>query len=143
MKNLKTQTLALGAFLFLLLSVVSCAKKKTDDNDTPKTIKDTEDPVITYLSNINSLYAIGAKVKINAKITDNVKLKHVMLKVTNTTVDSVYLNKTNLADGKEYILLDSVLVNLTTTMADFEVLIQAEDSAGNKATSSKGFHVMN
>jgi len=129
----------------LIIAAISCAKKKTDDEDTPKPKEtpDTEIPTITYLTNLNSLYSIGAKVKINFKAADNMKLKSVLLKVTNTTIDSVYLNRNDNTTLKELTVLDSVITNLTTTMADFEVFIQAEDSAGNKATSTKGFHVMN
>ncbi|NUM51823.1 MAG: hypothetical protein HUU48_11995 [Flavobacteriales bacterium] len=142
MKNLLIFTI----LSVLVFTIISCAKKKTDDetmNPKLKTDPDKELPVISYLTNLNSLYSIGAKVKINFKVTDNVKLKNVLLKVTNTTIDSVYLNRSENTTLKEMTILDSVITNLTTNMADFEVFIQAEDSTGNITTSTKGFHVMN
>lgn len=129
-------------FAVVALIIVACAKKKTDDPQPVITVNDSQNPTITYLMNLNSLYSPAAKVKLNFKVTDNYKLKYILYRVKNTGIDSVYLNKTINTSLKDYTVLDSVIVNLTTTMADFEVFVQAEDSTGNKATSTKTFHVM-
>lgn len=129
-------------FAVVALIIVACAKKKTDDPQPVITVNDSQNPTITYLMNLNSLYSPAAKVKLNFKVTDNYKLKNILYRVKNTSIDSVYLNKTINTSLKDYTVLDSVIVNLTTTMADFEVFVQAEDSTGNKATSTKTFHVM-
>lgn len=124
----------------LIAIMIACAKKKTDDPQP--VVSDTQQPVISYLLNLNSMYSPAAKVRLNFKVSDNNKLKNILYRVKNTSIDSVYLNKTVGTTLREYTVLDSVIVNLTTTMADFEVFIQAEDSSGNKATSIKNFHVM-
>ena len=129
-------------FAVVALIIIACAKKKTDDPQPVITVNDSQNPTITYLMNLNSLYSPAAKVKLNFKVTDNYKLKYILYRVKNTGIDSVYLNKTINTSLKDYTVLDSVIVNLTTTMADFEVFVQAEDSTGNKATSTKTFHVM-
>lgn len=125
----------------VVLIIAACAKKKTDDPQ-PAVVSDTQQPIITYLLNLNSLYSPSAKVKLNFKVADNYKLKSILYRIKNTSIDSVYLNKTINSSLKEYTVIDSVIVNLTNSMADFEVFIQAEDSTGNKSTSTKNFHVM-
>lgn len=125
----------------VVLIIAACAKKTTDDPQ-PAVVSDTQQPIITYLLNLNSLYSPSAKVKLNFKVADNYKLKSILYRIKNTSIDSVYLNKTINSSLKEYTVIDSVIVNLTNSMADFEVFIQAEDSTGNKSTSTKNFHVM-
>lgn len=125
----------------VVLIIAACAKKTTDDPQ-PAVVSDTQQPIITYLLNLNSLYSPSATVKLNFKVADNYKLKSILYRIKNTSIDSVYLNKTINSSLKEYTVIDSVIVNLTNSMADFEVFIQAEDSTGNKSTSTKNFHVM-
>jgi len=124
----------------LALVIISCAKKKT--NEPEPAVTDSQVPTITYLLNFNSMYSPSTKVKINFKTTDNYRLKNILLRVKNTSIDSVYLNRSILTSVKELTVLDSVVTNLTTSMADFEVFVQVEDSAGNKAVSTRNFHVM-
>lgn len=131
-----------GAIMFIasIFIVTSCAKEKPEDPVEPVT--DTTDPVITYLTTIESLYGTSQKVIIDFKVNDETKLKSVELTVKNTTIDSIYLHRMDITDAKEFFVKDSIVTNLTTTMANFTVSIEAIDSAGNIATSSKGFHVM-
>ena len=127
-------------FLASLFLATACAKEKPVDPVEPVT--DTTDPVITYLTTLESLYGTSQKVLIDFKVNDEKKLKSIELTVKNTSIDSIYLHRMDLTDAKEFFVKDSIVTNLTTAMANFTVCIEAIDSAGNIATSSKGFHVM-
>ncbi len=136
MKNLKTQPLTLSAFLFLLLSVVSCAKKR---DTTPK---DTEKPTLTWLKDIASTIPLDTNVPINFSVEDNVALKSVLLIVKNTTDHSVFLTKSEETNEKQIIFNESIVTKISTEMADFVITIEAEDKAGNKEIFTRNFHVM-
>ncbi|MBK7127870.1 MAG: hypothetical protein IPM74_14465 [Crocinitomicaceae bacterium] len=137
-----TKKIYYGTIMFIasIFIVTSCAKEKPEDPVEP--VADTTDPVITYLTTIESLYGTSQKVIIDFKVNDETKLKSVELTVKNTTIDSIYLHRMDMNDAKEFFVKDSIVTNLTTTMANFTVAIEAIDSAGNIASSSKGFHVM-
>ncbi|MBK9193179.1 MAG: hypothetical protein IPM77_17700 [Crocinitomicaceae bacterium] len=121
-------------FIISIFIVTSCAKEKP--------VNDTTDPVITYLTTLESLYGTSQKVVIDFKANDETKLKSVELTVMNTTIDSIYLHRMDITDAKEFFVKDSIVTNLTTTMANFTVAVEVIDSAGNIVSSSKGFHVM-
>jgi hypothetical protein len=128
---------------FVALFMASCAKEKPSEIVKPIVTNDTEMPVITYISELKTLYKVGVNVLLNFKVTDNKKLKLVTLKAVNTSIDSVYLEKSFLTSDKELIVKDSITTNLTTTMANFTIFIEATDSSGNKSILNKAFHVMN
>lgn len=118
------------------------AKERPADLPKTTTTKDTEKPVITYIQELKTLYNVGAKVILNFKVSDNKKLKQINLKAVNTTTDSVYLNKVFNTTLNKIEIKDSIYTNLTTTMANFTIFIEAFDSTGNKAMLDKAFHVM-
>lgn len=144
---MKTRTFNLLVTLFISAIILSCAKEKVDpedeEKDTDKVVKDEEKPVINFNEEINSLYSIGATVDIDFTTTDNDTLKMVELKVTNTTIDSVYLHEINNPDQPDLTMQEQVVTDITTQMADFEITVNAEDNSGNKTSTSKSFHVMN
>lgn len=144
---MKTRIMKLLSVLFIFTFLFSCAKEKVDpedeNNDQQKVEQDEEKPGITFNKSINSLYSIGATVEIDFTTTDNDTLAEVELKVTNTTIDSVYLHKFKNPGKPELIIQEQVVTDITTQMADFEILVNATDNSGNKATTTKSFHVMN
>lgn len=137
MKTIKLMTI-IAATIF----ITSCAKERPADLPKTTTTKDTEKPVITYIQELKTLYNVGAKVILNFKVSDNKKLKQINLKAVNTTTDSVYLNKVFNTNLNKIEIKDSIYTNLTTTMANFTIFIEAFDSTGNKAMLDKAFHVM-
>lgn len=136
------QTLKNLTIITAILFTSSCAKEKPADLSKSNITKDTESPVINYIQQLKTLYSVGAKVILNFKVSDNKKLKQINLKAVNTTTDSVYLNKVFNTTLNKIEIKDSIYTNLTTTMANFTIFIEAFDSTGNKAMLDKAFHVM-
>ncbi len=135
---MKTTRIVMSIALTGVLAILSCGKERPAE-----TTPDTTKPTITYQQTLSSMYPIGTHVVIDVMTADNIKLKQVYWRIRNIDIDSIYVEETRLTDEASYRILDTVTVNLTTTMADFEVYIEVIDSAGNTKAATNGFHVMN
>jgi hypothetical protein len=135
---MRTTKIFISIVLTGVIAMLGCGKERTAE-----TTPDTTKPTITYQQTISSMYPIGTNVVIDVLAADNKKLKQVYWRIRNIDIDSVYVEETRLTDAASYRILDTVTVNLTTTMADFEVYIEVIDSAGNVKAATNGFHVMN
>lgn len=125
--------------LFTSVFIYSCGDDKEEETPTPS---ETVAPAITFVTPISPAYNIGNLVKVNVIVTDNIALKSISVVAKNTTIDSVYLQKTFISSDTLYGITENFVCNITTLMADFMVTIEAEDAAGNKTQTVNTFHVM-
>lgn len=123
MKTLKTiiyTTIILTGITFF----TSCEKEQTD----------TTVPVFTVLEPLAGDTVTG-EAHIEFTVTDNIGLKELVVKITNSTGTSVYTQNSNVKDLKVFSFHDHYDLAVYSSITPLTVIISAMDKSGNTKTN--------